>query len=285
MAGQSGKFTEEQLGNFERWWQQVSRKIEVADVAGAVRRSPPREDDTPRFRPAMWPAAPEGFQQNLEKYRQLALSLGSVDARIISARDIPQDLRSLYIGCLSPSCRWLNTNAHCPMVTNFPFEEMQEFINDYHSAIVFKVVPPVIEKVPDMGPIEIDMYYTLGGGEPPDKAMLARNIIRLRILSEMERRIRQAAYYGGYMMAAPIGSGPCRVTKCAGIKKCPALEKSGYCMFKDVQPVGCGVAYIDYFTLGRQLGWGELQAGGNCAFPEEVPNPEGYYNIGLVLID
>jgi hypothetical protein len=171
------------------------------------------------------------------------------------------------------------------MVTTYPFGEMQEFIADYDYAVVYKVLPPAVEDVPDVGPVNLDMYYTSGGGEPPDEAVLARNIIRLRILSEMERRIRQAAYYDGYLMAAPMGSGPCLVTKCADIRRCPALEKLDYCKFKDVQPVGSGVAYIDYFTLGRKLGWGELQPGGNCVFPEDVTNPDGYYNIGLVLID
>ena len=143
----------------------------------------------------------------------------------------------------------------------------------------------MIDGIPDVGKIDLDNYYTMGGGKPPDKVMLARNIIRLRILSEMERRVRAAAYYDGYMMAAPMGSGPCLVTKCADTGKCSALKPGGLCRCVDVQPVGSGCAYLDYFTLGRKLGWGELQIGSNCAFPEDLPDPEGYYNIGLVLID
>ena len=278
-------FTDEQLRNFDKWYQQVSKKIEVSDVAGPRRVGPPREKDTPRFQPAIWPVPPERFQENLEKYRKLALDLGAADAKVVPTKDIPQDIRTLYVGCLAPVCRWLNTNYFCPMAANFPFEDMKDFIADARYAIVFKVLPPVMDTVPDVGPFKLDRYYTAGGGEPPDKAMLARNIIRLRILSEMERRIRQVAYYDGYMTAAPVGSGPCLVAKCADIGKCQALEKGGMCRFMDVQPVGSGVAYIDYFTLGDRLGWGELQVGGNCAFPEDVPNPAGYYNIGLLLID
>jgi CTP:molybdopterin cytidylyltransferase MocA len=40
---------------------------------------------------------PENLSRDLEKYRQLALSLGAADARVIEAKDIPQDLRSLYV--------------------------------------------------------------------------------------------------------------------------------------------------------------------------------------------
>ena len=86
-------------------------------------------------------------------------------------------------------------------------------------------------------------------------------------------------------MAAPISAGPCLVEKCADIKRCPALEKGGLCRFTmSTQPTG-QTLYLDYYTLGRNLDWGQLQIGGNCAFPEDVPNPAGYYNIGLVLVD
>ena len=278
-------FTKEQLANFEEGWKLINRKIEISDVAGPVRVGPPREEVTSRYKPALWAVPAEELEKNLEKYRQLAINLGAEDAKAISTKNIPQDLRSYYVGCLNPSCRWLNSNDHCPMVRTFPFEDMKEFIADYDYAIAFKFRPPVFDGIPDVGPINLNKFYTAGGGEPPDHVMLARNIIRLRILSEMIRRIHAVAYYDGYMMAAPISTGPCIVGRCADLGKCSALEKLGNCRFLDCEPVGSGVVYIDYHTLGRRLGWGELQVGGNCAFPEDVPNPDGYYNIGLVLID
>ncbi len=285
MGNEPLKFTNEQLNNFEKWWQQMSKKIEVSDVAGPPRITPPWEGDTVRFRPTLWPAPPENLQNNLQKYRKLALDNGAEDAKIVPTREIPQDIRALYVTCFYPSCRWLNTNFHCPMVRTFPIEEMTELVSDYQYAIVFKLLPPVFDSVPDAGKINLDMYYTMGGGEPPDKTMLARNIVRLRILSEMERRLRAAAYYDGHLMAAPVGSGPCLLTKCADVGKCSALKPGGYCRTMGVQPAGPGCAYIDYFELGKRLGWGQLQVGGNCAFPEDSPNSDGYYNIGLVLIE
>ena len=283
MSTQPEEYTREQLERFEEGWQRLNLRIKVSDVAGPPRLWPPREETTIRYKPAIWPAPPQNLKKNLEKYRRLALNIGAADARIVPTKNIPQDLRAQYIGCLNPGCRWLNTNYHCPMVRVFPFEEMTEFVTDYKYAIAFKVLPPVIDSMPDVGKIDLDVYYTLGGGLP-DKAVLARNIIRLRILSEMERRVRAAAYYDGYMMAAPIGSGPCLVTKCADIGRCPAL-KGGICRSVEVQPVGNGCVFIDHFALARRLGWGEIQLGGNCAFPEDVPNSEQYYNIGLVLIE
>ncbi|MFC1532457.1 hypothetical protein ACFL7M_03700 [Thermodesulfobacteriota bacterium] len=282
---EDSKFTKEQLETFDKWWKIINKKIEIADVAGPIRVGPRVEEETPHYRPTLWDVPPEEYEENLEKLRQLAINLGASDAKIISPKLIPLDLRSLYVGCLNPTCRWLNSNDHCPMVRNFPLEDMQEFIADYDYAVVFKVPCPVIDDVPDVGPIKLDRYYSAGGAEKPDQAVLARNIIRLRILSEMVRKIHAVAYYQGYMMAAPISSGPCIVGRCADLGKCTALDKGGNCRFLDCEPVGSGVVYIDYHTLGRRLDWGELQVGGNCAFPEDVYNPDEYFNIGLVFID
>lgn len=276
------KPTDEQ---YKEWAKQRSRKIEVTDVAGPIRVGPPRMEDTPRFPPTVWPVAEADFWKNLENYRKFALDIGATDAKVVSTKDIPQDRRAYYILCLFPSCRWLNTNANCPKHETFPFETAKRFIADYRYAIVFKVFPPKMDGVPDVGKIDLDMYYTMGGQEAPDKAMLARNIVRLRILGEMTRRIRAEAYYGGYILTAPIGYGPCLVEKCADERKCQALKPAGMCKFVDVQPCGSGTLYIDYHNLARNLGWGELQPSGNCVFPEDVPDFPGYYNIGVVLID
>ena len=145
---------------------QRSKKIEVADVAGPIRVGPPRVEDMWRFPPVSWPTPREDLQKNLEKYRRLALDLGAVDVKSIHTKDIPQDLRAYFIGCVMPMCRWLNSNANCPTVTTFPFDHMRKFIAEYDFAIVYKVLPPVMNAVPDVGPIELDMYYTMGGGEP-----------------------------------------------------------------------------------------------------------------------
>jgi hypothetical protein len=287
--GDEKGFTKEQLRNFEKWWRQTSKKIEISDVAGSPRVGPPEIGDTPRFRPTIWPVPAEKFHTNLQKYVDLALSLGASDARAIATKEIPMDRRSYYVLCLFPNCRWLNTNANCPMstmISSYPFEELKEWVTESFSyAIVFKVVPPKMDTAHDVGPINLNMYYTMGGGDPPDKTMLARNIIRTRILAEMLRRLRQAAFYDGYMMAAPISAAPCIVSHCSDTGKCPALEKGGLCRFVETTPMGSGAVYIDYHTLGRKLGWGELQVSGNCAFPENVPDPTAYYNIGLLLVD
>jgi len=100
----------------------------------------------------------------------------------------------------------------------------------------------------------------------------------------MIRRIRAAAYYDGYLMASPLGIAPCLLFKCAAGGKCTAMQRGEYCPFVDVSPCGNGVAYIDYFRLGRKLGWGELQVEATASSPK-IPHPERYYNIGLVLID
>ena len=277
-------FTGEQLRIFEDSWKKLSQKIEVADVAGPVRTAPARLEDIPKFKPTTWPPPQEALSKNLEKYVKLALDLGAVDAKAIRGKDIPLDLRALYITCFNPNCRWLDSNANCPRQIYFPLEQMKEYLSAYEYAIVYKVVPAVMKDVADVGTIKLDKYYTGGGAEPPEPEMLARNVIRLRILAEMNRRIRQAVYYDGYLMAASVGNAPCLVTKCAKWGGCAALAKGGHCRFVDTSPAG-PVTYIDFHRLARNLEWGELQLGGNCAFPEDVTEPEAYFNVGLVLVE
>jgi hypothetical protein len=160
---------------------------------------------------------------------------------------------------------------------------MKEFVGGYSYAIAYKVPPPTEGTKADVGDIRLDRYYV--ATTTPARAVLVRNIVRLRILDEMSRRIFVTAYYDGHIQASPISAGPCLVTRCADLGQCPALKDKGFCRFTGVSPVGSGVVYIDYHKLGRKLGWGELQVGGNCAFPEDVPDPAGYYNIGIVLVE
>lgn len=284
MKAEQEGYSPEQIERFEESWKKLSQKIEVSDVAGPVKVAPPRLEDIPRFKPSLWPPPEENLQKNLDKYIKLARDLGATDAKVIHGKDIPLDLRALFIGCLNPSCRWLDTNANCPMKAFFRFELIKEYLSSYGYAIAYKVLPPVMDAVPDVGPIKIDKYYTAGGGETPDQKMLARNIIRLRILLEMNRRIRQAVYYDGYIMTASVGNAPCLVAKCSQWGGCAAIAKGGHCRFVDTSPAG-PAAYIDYHTLARKMGWGELQVGGNCAFLEDVPDPAHYFNIGLVLVE
>ena len=279
-------YTKEKRQQFDKWWQQVSKRVEISDVDGPARPWPPKWEELPKFPVGLWTPTEEQIQGILKKLVDLALSLGAVEATAIPTKEIPVDIRTLYVGCLFPDCRWQNTNMFCPMKLTLPFEEMEEMVkSDYDNAIVFKVLPPKFDSLPDVGEINLDAYYNLGGRPAPDKAMLARNIIRLRILDEITRRIRQVAYYDGCLSSIPLGNGPCIVSKCASWGTCSALKTGGVCRFRGVSP-NSPIAYADYHTLARNLGWGQLQVRGNCAhFPEEVPDPEGYYNIGMVLVD
>ena len=145
MSEQGKGCTSEQLEKFEEWSRQRSKKIEISDVAGPIRVGPPRIEDVPRFPTVLWPPAKENLQKNLEKYVKLARDLGTVDAKVIPTKDIPLDLRVLYVGCINPICRWLNTNANCPMVRTFPFEYMKEYLASFDYALVYKVIPPLSE--------------------------------------------------------------------------------------------------------------------------------------------
>ncbi len=250
------------------------------EVSG-MRVGPPPLEETPRFKPVVIPVAKENVFRDLEKYVKVVRDMGAIDVQVVRGKDIPQDVRVYYM-CAFPTCRWLNTNSNCPTVRRFPWEEVTELVKGYDHAIVYKVVPPRQNVVSDVGPIKLDMYYTMGGGAAPDEKVLVHNIVRLRKLAEIERKLEQLTYYDGYYSAITVSSGPCLVSCCADTGRCTALEKGGFCKFANTKPTG-NTLYIDYHALGRMLDWGEMQPTGNCAFPEDHEGWD-YYNIGLTLI-
>ncbi len=258
-------------------------------VVPRTRLGAPPKEDIESFTPKLYPAPPELLSDNLEKYRQLAIDMGAEDAKIISAKDIPQDIRAHYMFCHFPRCRWLNSSIMCP--TNrgqAPWEDAVEAVTNYGYAIAFKVLPPdkdvVAEAAETVGKIDLDMYWTMGGGEPPNKELLLTDIVRQRIIAEILRRIEQESYYDGYLLAMSLGVGSCLPLWCSDTKTCRALEKGGFCPIVNARPTGNAEFYIDYHTLGRKLGWGEMQPRGNRAMQVEIPEFEGFYNIGLALI-
>lgn len=279
------EYSPEMQKQFKQWYGMVSKKVEIQDVSGPAKSWPDKYDELPKFPVGLWPPTDAQLKEITENLVKLAFDLGAADAKIISTKDIPQDIRSLYVSCLYPRCRWLNTNVFCPLKLTRQFEEMVEYSHDFKNALVFKAVPPEFgSMVPDVGKIDLDPYYVLGGAPPPDKAMLSRNIIRLRMLDEMTRRLRQVAFYSGCIESFYPGNGPCIVSKCSAKKACSALATGGICGVRDRMANGA-VLYIDYYQLGQNLGWGQLQPGGNCSFPEDTPKPKEYYNIGILFLD
>lgn len=250
------------------------------------RIGPPPLDEVTRFEPVRFPVPREKYAELLQSYLDLALDMGVEDAKIVHGKDIPQDIRALYL-CNFPRCRWLNTNLLCPDLRKIPWEEAREIVDSYEYAIVYKVLPPSDKVVAeaDIGPVKLGTHYIMGGGEAPDEALLKREVIRLRILGEMSRRLQQAAYYSGYLLAMPISAGPCIATWCSDSGKCVGTDAGGFCKYPIItSPVGQAAFYLDFNGLGRMLGWGEMQPGGNCAFMMDVPDFKGYYNIGINFV-
>ncbi len=265
----------------------AERKKKPVVPSPQVGSPPPEETET--FLPKFFPPPAENLPGDLNGYVKMALEMGAVDARIVNARDIPQDIRSYYALCIFPRCRWLNTSAMCPMIRErVSLEEAVETIRSYQYAVAYKVLPPdrevVAEAASKIGPVNLDMHWTMGGGRAPDKDKLLADIVRLRIIAEMLRKIEQRAFYDGYQLSISIGVGPCLVTWCSENKTCRGMEKGGFCPFVNSRPNGNVAFYIDYNALGRKLGWGEMQVGGNCALLAETSKTEGFYNIGLTFV-
>ncbi len=262
------------------------KKIEIP----YARVGPPPKEQLERFPGIMVPVSTEKLGEELEKYRQLALDLGAGDAKIVLATDIPQALRIYYAFCLHPRCQWVNTNLMCPQKREkVKWEDAEEFMRSYHYAVVCKILPPsekvVVDNRSKVGPIKLDTFYTMGGGQAPDEETMVRNVIRLRMIAEIGRKVEQAAYYDGHFFAMAMGVGPCVVTWCSERGSCPGLEPGGFCLHVNSRASANAEFYIDYHLIGRKLGWGELQPGGNCTFPEAVPDFPSYYNILITMIE
>lgn len=258
-------------------------------VVPSTQLGTPPAEKIEKFTPKLYPAPAESLRGDLDKYVQMALDMGAVDAKIIRTDNIVQDVRAHYMFCHFPRCRWLNSSDMCPTERGLvDFNEALEVIQNYDYAVVYKVLPPSKEVVTEakekIGSLSLDMYWTMGGGPPADEDLLLADVVRLRIIAEISRRIEQETYYDGYLLAMSLGVGSCLVTWCSDTRRCRALGKGGFCPIVNARPTGNAEFYVDYHALGRKLGWGELQPRGNCALISEGADAENFYNIGVTLV-
>ena len=74
-------------------------------------------------------------EQDLQKYKEMAIQLGASKSIIVDVIDIPVDER-VTLKCQVPRCISYGVSAHCPPNTLKP-AELRELLNHFHKAIFF----------------------------------------------------------------------------------------------------------------------------------------------------
>lgn len=244
----------------------------------------PQRNEVPHFEAKTWPVVDEKqVISDLDKYVKALKEMGAEDAQIIPAAQIPLDIRARYVMCQSPRCRWYENNYNCPNNIDISFAEAKQLFSEYKYGLVWKVLPPPEDVLPkrDEDIKKIQRYFPT---ENLSDDEIWRDVLRLRNLENMGRKLEQIAYYDGYEFSFSVGAGPCLAAHCADVGHCVGLDKGGFCKFVNTKPTGTGCLFIDYHMLGRMHGWGELQPNGNCIFLTDTPKDVEYYNIGLALV-
>ena len=195
---------------------------------------------------------------DLERYRQLALSTGCTDARVLPADRVIVDER-VTAKCSLPKCSGWGTSVHCPPYAMKP-EQTRLLVSKYRYCVFYTKECP---------PSEMDLTL--------DRAPVHE--IRRR-LYETCARIESTAFYDGYHLALGFWEGACRALFCPG-QPCAALQPGQACRAPLKARSSMEAVGIDSMVMAAGVGW-DIYPCGRSVKPEDVPFVR---RMGLVLID
>lgn len=234
----------------------------------------PDETKFPRIVPARIPCTKEELNDHLKKYVKMLLDEGIDEARIISAREIPQDPR-VILKCSHPKCPAYGRSGSCPPHITGDFQTAQQYISAYEWAIVYRVNIPREGLRFMMSPSQIESLRS--------KEYFHASGSLLRYIYGKGDLVERAAFYDGHYFAVNTHFGPCLYEYCEKFRDCQEI-KIGICRFPyKAKPSVEQFFSVDFLKLAVNLGW-EYYMLGPCSFPQDLP--EGYesYFIGLILI-
>ena len=204
---------------------------------------------------------PDLFKQDIDRYKNLAMDLGSADVKVIGKEDVIID-EKVIARCYSPRCCYYGTNLNCP--PHGPgIDEVRKIVARYEKGLFIMLkVPPEEQAAKDF--------------DNPD----THKIPGARKMFEIVAKLQSAAYYDGYPLAIGFAGGPsckrvfCGKLECSGItgKGCRMHLKSNLTMH------GAG---MDVFSMAARAGW-DIYPIGKASCPEDIPHG---LEMGLVLVD
>jgi len=235
----------------------------------------PQSQDMPRMRTSRIPCTPEELESHLQDYVTLIKEKGADDARIVSARDIPQDPR-VILKCSSPKCPFYGRSGSCPPHCSGSFQQAKEYMDAYNWAIVYRVNVPVEGREYITGPGLIDQVQN-----PEGRHRLAS---MMRYFWHIGDYVQSAAYYDGHYFAVNCHFGPCLLSLCEEFESCQEM-KTGICRFPTIAKPSVEQTFcVDFIRLAANFGW-QHYMWGYCAFSKDYPEDHTPFAIGLILID
>lgn len=194
----------------------------------------------------------EILRSDLERYRQKAVKLGAMEARIIRSDDVAVDPRVLA-KCLFPKCPVSGTNINCPPHTP-DVGWVKKVVEGFQYAIFFKLD----------GPYEKDSASS--------HKMKVKN---LEIVSKIEAQV----YYDGYYLALGFGGASCKTTLCPD-EDCSALQAGKSCRHPLKGRPSMHAVGMDAYKMAARVDW-EIYPVGKATAPSDVPF---LLHLGLVLV-
>jgi predicted metal-binding protein len=183
------------------------------------------------------PLSDEAVRADLERYRELALSLGASGAAIVPAAIVNVDER-VRLKCVAPRCLRAGETPNCP-----PYAPelglVRQALSRFSWAILLKC---------HVEPVEA---YTPGSGDT--KAGRRRVLSFHEKSSEIVCALERQAYKDGYHLATGFGGGSCKDYLCKGML-CQFLD-SGRCRFPHRARPAMEAVGIDVVSLVREVGW------------------------------
>jgi len=196
------------------------------------------------------------LQEDLEKYRQKAITLGAKDAKIITPDMVLIDER-VRVKCIQPKCEFYGTNANCPPHA-IDLDLMRKVVNKFQYAIFIYLEVPSGEMC----------------GTDWMKPATRTGVKLFKIVSMIESE----AFYDGYYLATGFGSGPCSLYLCAN-QECTILSGKP-CRHPSRARSAMEAVGMNVFAMATKVGWDAYPIG-LTAQPSEVPHGSRF---GLVLI-
>lgn len=235
----------------------------------------PLPENIPRRPTTRIPFSHEELEDHLQKYVSLIKKKGANDARIVSARDIPQDPRVL-LKCSTPKCPGYGLSGSCPPHCTGDFQRAKEYVNAYDWAIVYRVDIPKEGRKYVSGPESLDGYRTKEGRH--------RMVSFSRYFHSMGDYVESVAFYDGHYFVINCHFGPCLSSLCEEFDQCQEI-KTGVCRFPTIAKPSVEQTFcVDFIKLANSLGWSHYMLG-MCPHPEDYPEDATSFSIGLILIE
>jgi predicted metal-binding protein len=235
----------------------------------------PEPQNMPRRPLGRIPCTDEEMEMHLQKYVKLIKEKGADDARIVRARDIPQDPRVL-LKCSSPKCAGYGRSGSCPPHCTGDFQKAKEALEAYTWALVYRIDIPAEGRKYVSGPHSLDSFRT-----KEDRHRLGSF---QRYCWGMGDEVESVAFYDGHYFAINCHFGPCLRALCEEFEHCQEI-KTGVCRFPMIAKPSVEQTFcIDFIKLGASFGWHHYMLG-YCGYPQDFPEDHTSFVIGITLID